>query len=94
MLSQFGRVGVDVIGLGVGTGENEALLVRLLLDGDCHDLRLFCSTSVNRCYRLRASVRRAPSGALLGFPSPQFTETSIRCRASNHSFRPRTDASA
>ena len=41
VLSQIGRVGIDVIGLGVGTGENEALLVRLLLDSDCDDLRLF-----------------------------------------------------
>lgn len=41
IVPQVGRAGLDVIGLGVGTGENESLLVRHLLDGECSDLRLY-----------------------------------------------------
>lgn len=41
VVARLGRVGLDVIGIGVGTGENEALLVRHLLDGEFRNLRLF-----------------------------------------------------
>lgn len=41
LLPLIGRGGVDMIGLGVGTGENEAVLVRNMLDQGCPELRLF-----------------------------------------------------
>ena len=41
VLQQIGRTGLDVIGLGVGTGTHEARLIDKLLDGGYADLRLF-----------------------------------------------------